>query len=233
MLYTVLTMNRLLEKIISIKLPWFPISVIIFFSIITIGDMFGVIPGIKDMIAFLQSLYDQFGLFGLFISSLLEGVAYFGLYFPGSVVVLLAVALSDGTLGAFISISATVACALTISSLISYRLGSIQFIQKRLKVSSNYDKDSLFWFVFNHWHPNGLGLLYFKRGFNGEKLIPYIFATPVIIFIYGIFFSYGIYSLKDYAGSDETWIIFIILGLWFLVELYFKNKPQKDSSTPV
>ena len=231
MLYTTEIMNSIFSKVNSIKLPWFPISVIIFFSIITIGDMFGVIPGISDMIAFLQSLYERFGLFGLFVSALLEGVAYFGLYFPGSVVVLLAVALSDGSFASFAAISATVAIALTISSFVSYKLGSVEFIQNKLKVGSEYDKDSLFWFVFNHWHPNGLGLLYFKRGFNGENLFPYIFATPCIIFIYGMFFSSVVFSLKDRAGGDETWIIFIILGLWFLVELYFKNRTVNKSNS--
>ncbi len=217
----------------KIKLPWFPLSVIIFFLIITVGDSFGVIPGINDMIAFLESLYLRFGLFGLFISALLEGIAYFGLYFPGSVVVILAVVLSDGSLGTFLGISGTVSLALTISACISYFLGSRRIIKDKLQGNANYDRDSWFWFVFNHWHPNGLGLLYFKRGFNGEKLFPYIYITPVIVFLYGIFCSYLIFSLKEYAEADQTFIIFTILGLWFFVELFFKNKPQNTPPTTV
>ena len=228
MLYTTEIM-----KSVANKIPFFPLSVIIFFAIITVGDSFGVIPGINDMIQFLESLYLKFGLFGLFISALLEGIAYFGLYFPGSVVVILAVALSDGSLPSFIGISATVAAALTISSCVSYFLGSRGFIKNKLKQNSNYDRDSLFWFVFNHWHPNGLGLLYFKRGFNSERFFPYILATPVIIFLYGLFCCYLIFSLKEYAEADQTAIIFTILGIWFVVELFFKNKTPKADSTGV
>jgi len=183
------------------------------------------------MIAFLESLYRTFGLPGLFLSSLLEGIAYFGLYFPGSVVVILAVITSDGTLSSFLAISAVVTCALTLSSCISYRLGSVKMIQKRLKANSNYDKDSIFWFIFNHWHPNGLGLAYFKRGFNKEPLFPYLSVTFMIMFFYGLFCCYLIYSLKEYAEADQTMVIFTILGIWLLVELYFKNKPQKTVST--
>ncbi len=220
-------MNQLLTKILSIKLPWFPLSVIAFFGIITVGDAYGVIPGIQDMINFLESLYQTFGLFGLFISSLLEGIAYFGLYFPGSVVVVLAVIVSDGTFLTFLGISSVVALALTCSSYISYRLGSVKLVQERLKTNSQYDRDSWFWFIFNHWHPNGLGLLYFKRGFNQEPLFPYLILTPAIMFFYGLFCCYLIFSLKEYAGSDQALLIFTILGLWFLVELYFKNIPNK------
>ena len=226
-------MKKLFASISQISIPWFPLSVIAFFGVITIGDSFGVIPGIQDMINFLESLYKNLGLPGLFISSLLEGIAYFGLYFPGSVVVVLAVIISDGSLSTFLGISGVVALALTCSSYISYGLGSVKLVQKRLKANSNYDRDSWFWFIFNHWHPNGLGLSYFKRGFNQEPLFPYILITPIIMFFYGLFCCYLIYSLKEYAEADQTAIIFTILGIWFLVELFFKNKSKKRDSTGV
>ena len=105
------------------KIPKLPLSALIFYVSIVMLWKFGHIPSPSNIFLFLENLYYSYGLTGLFIASFLEGIVYFGLYFPGSFIVALAVILSDGTFKSLLSISLVVATALTITSLINYTLG--------------------------------------------------------------------------------------------------------------
>lgn len=87
------------------KIPKLPLSALIFYIGVLFLWKFGFIPGPSNILIFLERLYTQYGLFGLFIASFLEGIVYFGLYFPGSFIVALAVILSDGSFASLLLIT--------------------------------------------------------------------------------------------------------------------------------
>src|SRR3989338_8084453 len=106
------------------KIPKLPLSALIFYVSVVILWKFGYIPSPSNILIFLESLYNSYGLSGLFIASFLEGIVYFGLYFPGSFIVALAVILSDGSFISLFLISLIVAFALSVTAIINYTLGN-------------------------------------------------------------------------------------------------------------
>lgn len=114
-------MHRL--KSLRQQIPKLPFSALLFYGGLVALRKLGYIPGPTNILTMLENLYLVYGLAGLFIASFLEGIVYFGLYFPGSFVVILAVILSNGTFLSLLHISLIVAGALTLTSMINYTLG--------------------------------------------------------------------------------------------------------------
>ncbi|MFH1030638.1 MAG: DUF1295 domain-containing protein [bacterium] len=206
----------MIKKIFN-KVPKLPLSALIFYLTIIILWKWGCIPSPSNIFLFLENLYKTYGLVGLFIATFLEGVVYFGLYFPGSFVVALAVIVSDGTFKSLISISIVVATALTMTSIINYVLGFS--LASKFKMSSDNKKAVLSKGLFvSMLHPNALAFYFFNLGIKKENQAK-ILLVPIVMIPYGLFLAYVFYSIKEplkrTLESPYLMITFITIWIFF------------------
>ncbi len=207
----------------KIKIPWLPISALIFYLSAVILWTLEIIPPPTQILSFLENLYSYYGLIGLSIATFLEGIVYLGLYFPGSFIILLSVILSDGTFISFFKISLVVALTLTITSTINYWLGRhVRFKELEEELPSSKNKKSLF---LSSIHPNLLAFYFFNLGLEKKSFLRILYV-PFIMLIIGLFYSYLIYSLRFILREqiEKPYLMIILIVIWFIVVFMFENK---------
>jgi len=207
------------------------LSALIFYSTLLLLWSLGVIPAPIEIMAFLETLYQSYGLMGLFVASFLEGIVYLSLYFPGSFVVALAVFLSDGTLNVLISISVIVATALTITSIINYIIGRHVVLKKTEEKSlpKEYKMASKGLF-FSMLHPSSLGFYFFHAGI--EKHNPWkIIFVPLVMIPYGLTLAYVLYHFKGplQKSLESPYLMITVIFVWFVMAFVFEHRKKRKN----
>ncbi|MCA9495481.1 MAG: hypothetical protein KC589_00945 [Nanoarchaeota archaeon] len=204
----------------SIRLP---ISAFIFYLFVILLIYIGILPSLQEIYLILKSWYENYGHIGLFFATLLEGLVYIGLYFPGSLIIVFACFLSDGSFLSFLHISLIVAFALTIDSIINYTLGRNKSLNKflkpkKIKNKKNELKNNFFYTIF--LHPNILAFYFYTMGAKGE-LPKQILLVPIIMIPLGLLLAYFFYSIRDSARNaiENPFTMIIIFILWFLIAI--------------
>jgi len=214
------------------KIPKLPLSALIFYISAVILWKFGCIPSPSNIFLFLENLYQSYGLIGLFIASFLEGIVYFGLYFPGSFIVILAVILSDGTFKTFLFISLVVAIALTITSIINYILGR-KILANRSNKGLLLKKGPIFskGFLVSMLHPNALAFYFFNSGIKKQNFLK-VLLVPLIMIPYGLTLSYFFYLIKGplRIAIESPYIMISVILFWVLLAFLLENKNRKHTS---
>lgn len=218
----------MLKKIFK-KIPKLPLSALVFYLITVFLWKSGYIPTPSDILLFLENLYISYGLSGLFIASFLEGIVYFGLYFPGSFVVMLAVIISNGTFYSLLSISLVVATALTITSFVNYILGrKIKSGGETLETKKLILSKGL---VASMLHPNALAFYFFNLGIKKQSIKDIIFV-PIVMIPYGLVLAYLFYSIKETLKTaiENPYIMVSIILFWMLLVLFLENRNKRHNS---
>jgi membrane-associated protein len=183
---------------------------------------------------FLENLYTSYGLTGLFVASFLEGIVYFGLYFPGSFIVALAVILSNGTFKSLFSISLLVAITLTITSLINYVLGK-KILANKLNKELSEERMPVFskGFFASFLHPNALAFYFFNSGIKKQNLLK-VLLVPLIMTPYGLALGYLFYSIKKHLRTaiESPYIMISFILLWLLLAFLLENRNKKTHVFP-
>ncbi len=221
------------EMVFFKKIPKLPLTALVFYLTAIILWNMDLIPPPSDLVIFLERLFNNFGFFGLFIATLLEGVAYVGLYFPGSFIIALAVFFSDGSFKALFSISVIVALTLTLTSLINYWLGRYVF-------SGGVEKDELLkkskivtrGLLASMLHPNFLAFYFFNAGLKKQdpRKIAYV---PVIMIPYGLLFAYVLSTFSVYARKtlESPFFVMSLIILWLVAAFIIDHKKRLKGST--
>lgn len=213
-------------------IPYFPLSVITFFGVLVALTELGVIASPATIVEYLSSWYETYGLWGLFVSSLLEAIAYIGLYFPGSVVILLLFLASGGSFVAIASIASVVGIATGFGCVLSYALGRARvalphWLTRRLTTDTPVRTAPLI-YVLLHWHPNAIALWFFKAGFERRSVYVQSLLTPLIMGSWSFVFwsSVQLFMVEPTATVDETTLIVSVLILWLVLDVaikYYRN----------
>jgi len=207
------------------KIPWIPISALIFYCAVLVLWSFNLIPPPSEVVSFLENLYNNYGLIGLSIATFLEGIVYLGLYFPGSFIILLSVILSDGTLISLFNISFVVALTLTVTSIINYWLGRYFVFKNPDKFDPLFSKKNIRGLLYSSIHPNLLAFYFFNEGINKKSPKKLIYVPFLMLFV-GLCYSFLVYSfkliVKNQIEKPQTMIILILI--WFSVVFIYENK---------
>ncbi|MFA5953594.1 MAG: hypothetical protein WC812_03300 [Candidatus Pacearchaeota archaeon] len=212
------------------RLPVLPVTALVFYSIILLLWNIDLIPSPTIIVKFLENLYDKYGLFGLFLSSFLEGIVYLGLYFPGSFIIALAVFLSNGSFISLLLISIYVATALTITSFINYFLGRL--ISSHKYKGNKYPKKVGKALFLSMIHPNILAFYFFNQGIERKKLWKIIFV-PIIMIPYGFIVAEILYLISSFAKQkiENPLFIFLLILLWLMIAIILNyDKKIKNTS---
>ena len=210
-----------LKRIVK-ELPLLPTSALIFYLLMVLLWNLGGIPSPTEIVSFLQTLYNNYGLFGLSIATFLEGVVYLGLYFPGSVVIALAVLFSDGSFMTLFSISLIVAITLTITSFVNYFLGRHASFKKEKSQIHKKASKGLFLSMI---HPNILAFYFFDAGLSGKGLWKIIWV-PIIMVPYGLAIAYLLSIFSDFTKQslESPLFLLILILIWFIIAFVMDHK---------
>ncbi|MBI3623939.1 hypothetical protein HY212_07725 [Candidatus Pacearchaeota archaeon] len=207
------------------EIPKLPLSALIFYLVLFILWNINIIPEPKGILIFLESLYNSYGLIGLFIASFLEGVVYLGLYFPGSFIIALSVFLSDGKFISLLMITSVVTVSLTLTSIVNYLLGRVFYKEfnhnvERKKIASK----GIFFAIL---HPNLLAFYYFNSGIEKQSPLRIVLA-PILMIPYGLVLTYLLYFLKNPARKaiESPYIMITLILLWIIVAFILEHKRQ-------
>ena len=206
------------------KIPMLPLSAIIFYLIVLILWNFGIIPSSSETIDFLERLYESYGYLGLFIASFLEGLVYVGIYFAGSFIILIFILFSDGSFLTLLSISITLALALTIVSVVNYVLGRHIVLRplrenKEVKEKRKISKG----LILSSLHPNALAFYFFNLGLNKNNPWKIVFV-PLIMIPYGFLVAFLIYQIRPFIerNVENPYVLITILLIWFIIAFILK-----------
>lgn len=211
-----------------IKLPIFPLSVLMFYILLILSWSFNIIPSTAELVLILERLFKESGYLWLALAAFLEGTAYICLYVPGSFVIAFSVFFSDHSPSSLLVISLLVATALTFAALVNYQLGRFVSLQKMrrkvelVKKSNKFSKKSLFVSLL---HPNLLAFYFFNAGLKGKSLKQIVFV-PLFMFPYGLFIAYFLSMFAEEIRSSVETPMFIvgILFFWVIISFWKDNK---------
>lgn len=207
-------------------LPSFPLSALIFYIIVFLLWNVGVLPHPLEIVRVLEGIYEQYGIVGLFISTLLEGIAYVGLYFPGTTIILVSAILCKGNFLAIIKIALAITLALSLISIFNYWFGKIFLLKKSMRNlnPNGFEKNILFSIL----HPNLLSFYFFYRGFSKKNFWKVIYV-PVLVFPYAFIGIYIISIFSEFVKNDilgNPFVTLSLIFLWFIVSFIVKNKEE-------
>lgn len=216
-------------KKLFVKLPILPLSALVFYGVTFCLWSVNIIPSPVELVGYLEKLYANFGYISLIIATFFEGVAYLGLYIPGSFVIALTVFFSDGKPITLLGISVIVAVVLTLTSVTNYFLGryvaSRHFWDKEeiLKESENLSKGLL----VSMLHPNLLAFYFFNAGLE-KKDIRKIAIVPFFMVPYGFVFANGLSLFSNVARAklENSNFLFGLIIVWLFAAFLFEHKRQ-------
>ena len=219
-----------MTKKIERHIPKLPLSAIIFYVITIVLWKLELIPDPREILRFLEELYNKYGYFGLVLATFLESIAYLGLYFPGSLIIALAVFFSDGSFIALLTISVLVAITLTITAAINYLLGRYisrkDFIKKEkfIKKSEILSK-GLF---VSMLHPNLLAFYFFNAGLERHHFKKLIYI-PFFMIPYGYLFGLFLSKFSEPAkqGLENPIFLLTAILIWLAAAFVLENKKNK------
>jgi len=211
-------------KKITSSIPMYPLSAILFYLGIVLLWNIHVIPPPSGLIPFLRGLYDSYGLVGIFIASFLEGLAYFGLYFPGTTIIFLGFIFAEGNFYSLMYLVITIVLAITVDSIVNYWAGRyFRYKNTHERFKEQGVEKSLFIAVI---HPNLLAFYFFHRGLKKEPFSR-VLLVPVILIVYGVVIAALVSTFSSFVQNDvvgNPYVIFMALTLWFTVSLVFQHK---------
>lgn len=212
------------------SIPILPLSALAFYLATIILWKLEIIPAPKEILSLLESLYDKYGYIGLVIATFLESIVYWGLYFPGSLIIALAVFFSSGSFLELLAISVIVAATLTITALINFLLGRYislkKFPEKKefIKEAEAISK-SLF---LSMLHPDFLAFFFFNEGLENRGIGKIIFV-PLFMIPYGYLFGLALFKFSTPARQtlESPTALLAVLVIWIAASFLFSSKRRK------
>ncbi len=183
------------------------------------------LPKQAEMMVIAERYFNNYGLMAVFLSAMLEGLFLFGLYFPGSFVVLLSVTLFGDDPNTMISIIFVVILGLLSAYSINFALGKYGWYKffvrlglsaKIEEVKSDLLKHGRKTILVSGWHPNFASITATVAGIIHVPFREYFYYSSISTIAWCLFwgllacfFGNAILSF----GIMRVVIILILLGL--------------------
>lgn len=214
------------KKDIFKSIPYLPLSAVIFVIIVEFLSYAQILPPPEYILYLLEQVYHKFGLPGVFIASFLEGLVYLGLYFPGSMVIVLSLFVSGGEKIELLKIALVVALAFTITSILNYIFGRTTSRKKETK------KTSYKFLFFSMLHPHFISFYFFNEGLQKNKpfkiLIVPLFITTYIFLMANILYPIGALATETLG---DPFALIGLMSAWFFGAFLIRLKKIEKSNS--
>lgn len=187
------------------------------------------LPSPDKLLPIAQAIYQQYGAIALFIAAFLEAVFFLGYYFPGSLVIVLAVLLSPKSPVALAMLGLTVGVGFLAAGVFNYWLGRYGFYRALLWMGKDGHVSRMrAWLERWGWavllltavHPNWLAISFVAMGISRERLAKTIAAASlgllVWISIWTVVWTRFV-STINLADRNQHWYVFSVFVVWGIV----------------
>lgn len=190
----------------------------------------GILPSPDELASDLANLLKNKGLPLIAVVSFIENLAGIGVYFPGSVVIAAAMALTAGNVGKALLVYFAIVIPAMAANIISYFIGKVT--RKESIVPS---KSIALWYAATYWHPQLAGVTAAASGAEGIPFWTYVkFFLPISI-SWTIFWALLLYFAGKAVDTSSLLLqlFYIYIAAWILWDIrkYFLTKKIKNRTT--
>ncbi len=209
----------------GIKSALFWFSIVVF---LTITWKLLNLPSEAQMTSSVTLWLHEFGLWVVLIGSFLETLLFIGLYFPGSVIIFLSVALAPNSFAAFTTVL-VVSLGMFCAHITNYTLGKYGWYRVFLKLGMKNGiknaelkmaKNDVRYIFYTYWNP---GLASFTSTAAGILQMPYVrFLVLMVsaILLWNTFWGVLVFSLGESALTLLSFsTVLKVLSLWICFEV--------------
>ena len=171
-------------------------SLLFFYIMINILIYFGIIPDKSFLVGEIKEIYSNYGSLIIFFSTLFEGFLFFGLYYPGSALLIFIIFTATYTLQDVLLLTFLVISALSINSFFHYFIGyKSTYLKNLMNKKRDIKKKKIEDFLF-FLHPTILAYKCFSLGVERRSIRELLFIL-FIVYWYGFFLIYTIIFLRE------------------------------------
>lgn len=188
------------------------------------------LPSEEETIQMVTRWLTEYGLYVVFIGSLLEVLLFVGFYFPGSIIIFLGVALSPDPIHALKAVIA-VSLGMLVGYSLNYLLGKYDWYRVFLKLGMKggienarikMEKNAIRYIFYTYWNP---GLASFTSTSAGILQLPYqrfLVLMLLAIAVWNTFWGILVYSLGESALMLLNFTLVLkVIVVWIVFEVVF------------
>ncbi len=217
---------------------------LIILSSLDILSRIGLIPTPVEFTSILKSLFEEYGLFSVAIISFAENIVGVNSYFPGSVVILVAMSLTTGNLKMATLTFISIYLPSIFSHHVNYFIGVIDknkkdnsdVINRDVKISHksngffNWRLISFYFTTF--WHPHFTALSCLASGKENVSYRSFIANFLIVSFTWNLFWGITMYNIGNIGNTNTSLLplmysYLIIWSSWDIYKTVTKNKQLK------
>lgn len=197
-----------------------PLTGLVIYSTLLFLEKLSIIPDPFDSFNAIATLYSNYSFLLLFFIILIEGIIYLGFYFPGQLFAVLVVLTNDPTLTNIVILSFISIIAVTISSLVNYKLGTLlPKKEKEFKIKH---------LIVAMLHLNLLALYMLELGMARHGKKPILYAGLMNIPYYLLLFG-GTFLIKDLIYTEDSYYLLFLLIIWSSITLFIDFRKKKNN----
>ncbi len=199
------------------------------------------LPKDDELIEIIRNWFNQYGLWIVLVSAIIEGVLLVGWYYPGSLVIFLGVIFAGKDIPQVIITISFVTIGLLVAYILNYAIGRYGWYKLLLKfgikapvenAKRRLTKYGLKGIYGSYWQPNLAALTSTAAGilhFPFKKFLKYSLIATII---WNVFWGSLVYFLGESALNlvANIYIVFIGIGVWIAIRLIRKPKSIEDKS---
>ena len=225
----------MIEKLLkTIKAPLIILFVIIILEILA---YYQIIPSIDEITVIITDSVEKSGLIVVGLISFLENIVGLNVYFPGSVIILIAMTQTAGdpqrAFVTYLVIYAFAFLAYNVNFLIGkYYFKSVDEIKER-KLMTHDKKYKNMWvqFLTTFWHPHFAAVTCLYVGSKGYKYKDILKYMIVASFIWNTFWAITLYNVGLVTKTTTLnfkGLVYLYLIGWIALETYKFYKKEKE-----
>ena len=201
--------------LIALRPQFTIIGIIICLQILS---LFSFIPPPSELTGFFINLFKTYGLPLIVLASFIENFAGLGTYFPASIAILVAMALTAGNPAQAILTYIAIIIPAAIANILSYWVGYSARTEESHIISTRSSKTLLAWYGATYWHPQMAALTAMASGSEGIPFWRYVGHFLPVSFVWSVFWALLLYHTGQVINSPSifTPLFYIYLFGWFL-----------------
>jgi len=194
------------------------------------------LPSDESLMATIGDFFSRYGLWVVFISSLIEGFLILGQYFPGGTVIFLGVISAGEDVGRAVEVVIVVSLAFFISYAFNYLIGKYGWYKLLIRfgmkgsledAKRKLQKHDLSAVIFSYWEPNLASITATAAGILNIPILRFLAVSAGGILIWNTFWGTLVFSLGANAlkiiGLKYVLVIFCAWVAFLLVKHYFTH----------
>ncbi|MDZ4227202.1 MAG: VTT domain-containing protein [Patescibacteria group bacterium] len=224
------------------SLIWLPLfalaAVAVFYLVWGMLDL----PPQEEVIQLARYYFEAYGLITVFVCAIIEAVLFVGWYFPGSLVIVLAVVFAGRDLPQLFAVFAVTTLGFFVAYVFNYLVGKYGWhrlllalglgapLEKAQAQLVRYGPRAIF---LTFWHPNFGGLTSTAAGILQMPFRTFFIYMIVATTLWDIFWTIVGFSFGDFAiTAVGPKVVVPVIALWIAVILYLAWRKSRTVPEP-